>query len=86
MRLQVFSVREWGVSLEEVPEIGPAALDQMSCQPPALLGFIGSGEVLGQILEYRVKEREQGAESALVPAMRRSCNKNKMAVYIFQKF
>lgn len=61
MRLQVFSVREWGVSLKEVPEIGTTALDQMSGQTPALLDFIGSREVLGQILEYRVEEREQGA-------------------------
>ena len=86
MRLQVFTFWEWCVSLKEVPEIGTAALDQMSGQTPALVDFIGSGEVLGQILEYRVEEREQGAEGALVPAVRRSCNKNKMAVYIFQKF
>jgi len=49
MRLQVFTFREWSVSLEKVPKIGATTLDQMSSQTPALIDFIRPGEVLGQI-------------------------------------
>jgi hypothetical protein len=67
MRLQVFTFREWSVSLEKVPEIGATALDQMSSQTPAMLDFIRPGEVLGK--SENTGSRRKQRTGSFIPAV-----------------
>ena len=76
------AIGERRVVLHEVADVRPPPLDEVAGQPPPVGLAVRAGEIVGQIGEVRLEERQQRAERVRLAAVRRRGDEDQMAVRV----
>ena len=75
----LLALRERGVRVEVVADVAAAALDEVPRQPTPLALVLRAREIVREVREARVEQREQRPEGVLLAAVRRRGDEDQVA-------